>query len=381
MRKGGADIITRRLAIGMWNDAKFRKLSPQPPSGQGLWQWLLTGPKTNIVPGLLVVDEWTIAGALRWPLEATRECLKEIEDAGMASVDREAGLVWIPNAVHYNPPGNPNVVTAWVRKLVSGEFPECELFNVALAYIDNYLASEKGDAFVKAFREGLSESFREAFPEEFEEPFPKSGSRHQGSGIRDQDAGLPAADEPEPEGELDELAVAFVAAWNENRGDLPQAGPLEGAAFRDFCARVIVSPTRRSAEWWRVQIAERAGRAKFLPAKKGGPATAAWLLEKEERVAKLIAGEYDVKSSPKSENKTETPSTGSVADRARQRQLDASKKRELEAIERGKASARDPPEEVREAIKRIRSKASPFCRRRRRRWDTRQRTFDFDFTD
>jgi hypothetical protein len=36
----------RKIEVRTWSDEKFRELSAIPPSGQGLWFFLLTGPHT-----------------------------------------------------------------------------------------------------------------------------------------------------------------------------------------------------------------------------------------------------------------------------------------------------------------------------------------------
>lgn len=41
----------RKVKITMWDDPRFRALSPLPPSGQSLFIYLLTGPFTGIILG------------------------------------------------------------------------------------------------------------------------------------------------------------------------------------------------------------------------------------------------------------------------------------------------------------------------------------------
>ena len=118
--------IYRKIAVRMWGDGKFcRSLSPMAPSGQALWLYLLTGEHTGIIPGLFSRGKAAIAESLGWDLEDFERCFREIETAGMASADWQARLVWIPNAVKYNRPDNPNVVTAWGRAFQM--LPECSL--------------------------------------------------------------------------------------------------------------------------------------------------------------------------------------------------------------------------------------------------------------
>jgi hypothetical protein len=136
--------ITRR----MWNDTKFRELSPIPPCGQGLWFRLLTGPELGVVPGLFAAREGGLADALNWPIAAFRKAWKEIRDAEMADADWRAGLVWVPNAIRHNEPASPNTVAYW-RK-AANELPECPLRAAAFVELAAYLEA-MGPAWIAAW--------------------------------------------------------------------------------------------------------------------------------------------------------------------------------------------------------------------------------------
>jgi hypothetical protein len=138
----------RTIDVRMWGDAKFRSLSAPDPNGQTLWVFLLTGEHTSIVPGLFRAGELSLAEALGWSPQAFRKAFQEVFAKGMAKADWKARLVFLPNAVHYNPPQSPNVVKAW--RAAFDELPECSL---------------KVEAFcaIKSFLETLPEAFRKAF--------------------------------------------------------------------------------------------------------------------------------------------------------------------------------------------------------------------------
>lgn len=146
----------RKVDVRVWNDGKFRKLSPPRPNGQTLWLWLLTSPSTTNVPGLFASGEAGMAEALGWELAGFRKAFSEIAGQGMVRVSWADRLVWIPNALRYNPPESPNVVRNW--RAAWDELPECPL---------------KVEAFLglKAFVEGLGEGFRKAFLEAFGEGY------------------------------------------------------------------------------------------------------------------------------------------------------------------------------------------------------------------
>src|SRR5438876_4827162 len=103
----------RKIDVRMWGDAKFRTLSPSSPSAQFLWLYLLTGPHTTSLPGLCVVGEAALAEALQWELKDFRKAFSEVSEKGMAKADFSSRVLFIPNAIKYNQPENPNVVRGW----------------------------------------------------------------------------------------------------------------------------------------------------------------------------------------------------------------------------------------------------------------------------
>ncbi|HEY3234629.1 MAG TPA: hypothetical protein VGJ84_07920, partial [Polyangiaceae bacterium] len=67
-----------KVSRRMWDDERFRELSPAPPNAQTLWQRLLTGPELGCVPGLYTARLGGLADALGWPADALREKWDEI---------------------------------------------------------------------------------------------------------------------------------------------------------------------------------------------------------------------------------------------------------------------------------------------------------------
>lgn len=119
-----------------------------PPSGQGLWFFLLTGPHTGPIPGLFRAGRAAMAEELGWPMEAFDEAFEEVSAQGMAKADFVARLMWLPNAIKHNKPESPNVVKSW-----STEFdllPECPLKLEALEALKTFICA-LGPGFSGAF--------------------------------------------------------------------------------------------------------------------------------------------------------------------------------------------------------------------------------------
>jgi hypothetical protein len=141
----------RKLDTRMWADSKFRALSSPAVSGKHLWIFLLVGPHTTNLPGLFRAGEMALAEELGWSLEGFRKGFGELLREGLAKADWNARVVWIPNAIKYNPPDNPNVVKGWRDSW--DEVPECSLKTEAY---------ERLKVFTERLGEGFSKAFREA---------------------------------------------------------------------------------------------------------------------------------------------------------------------------------------------------------------------------
>jgi hypothetical protein len=142
----------RRVSTRMHNDERYRELSRPKPNGQSLWGYLLFGPRTVLIPGLLPISLATAADDLRWALGGTRRVWDEIQTRDMAKADWDAPLIWLPNALKHNPPQNPNVVRAW-RRSFDDELPPCDLKLLAGHHAEDFLKAF-GESFVEAFLEG-----------------------------------------------------------------------------------------------------------------------------------------------------------------------------------------------------------------------------------
>lgn len=138
----------RKVEVKTYGDAKFRKLSPIPPCGQGLWIYLLTGPHTTSVPGLFRAGRAALAEALGWSQEAFDKAFEEVFQLGMAKADWGNRVVWLPNGIKHNEPASPNVVKSWATEL--DLIPECELKVEGIAGIASAL-SAMNPAFSEAF--------------------------------------------------------------------------------------------------------------------------------------------------------------------------------------------------------------------------------------
>lgn len=155
----------RKVEVRTWNDDRFRSLSPIPPCAQGLWLWLLTGPRTTNIPGIVVGTDAVMAAELQWSLEAFRKAFSEIANEGMAKACWKAGLVWLPNATRpgesRNKPESPNVIRSW--RDTWDEIPECELKLEVWQQLKAF-AESFGKSFPQAFREACRKPRLKASP-------------------------------------------------------------------------------------------------------------------------------------------------------------------------------------------------------------------------
>lgn len=150
----------RKIDVRMWHvDEKFRALSKPQPNAQSLWIYLVSGPMPWSIPGLYSIGEAALAEAMGWPLEGLRKAYQELFEKGMAKADWKYRVVWIPKAIKYNEPENPNVIKHWAKNF--DEVPECDLKKEAFDCISIHL-------------KGLPKGFQEAFAEVFPKGYSKS---------------------------------------------------------------------------------------------------------------------------------------------------------------------------------------------------------------
>lgn len=142
----------RKVEVKVWGDEKFRRLTPIPPCGQGLWLFLITGPHTGPIPGLFRAGRAAMAEELGWDVEDFDKAFAEAFRQGMVEADFKSRVVWVPKAISHNRPESPNVVRSWRSEF--DQIPECDLKRGALEHL-------------RAFVYGLGEGFAKAFDETF----------------------------------------------------------------------------------------------------------------------------------------------------------------------------------------------------------------------
>lgn len=130
----------RKVSVRIWGDRKFRELSQ---NAQLLFFYLLTGPETTNIPGIVLTCPeiagsriWgfdTVSGthSIRFPdgplevVERSEKAFAELEKIGLIKTDRSAKIVWLPNAIRHNQPDGPCQVLGW--KKVWPELPDSDL--------------------------------------------------------------------------------------------------------------------------------------------------------------------------------------------------------------------------------------------------------------
>ncbi len=225
-----------------WGDEKFRALTPIPPCGQGLWLFLITGPFTNAVPGLIRAGRAGMAEELGWEVEAFDEAFREAFAQGMVKADFKARLVWVPNALKHNRPESPNVVRSW-----GAEFdlmPECDLKREAFAALQSGIC---------AMGEGFAKAFAEAFGKPSPKPSPKTSpnqEQEQEQKQKEQDPPNPPADAGgKKRGRGKKSAITFptfLAACQE-AGEKPIR---KGDPILQFCDDAQIPRDFLALAWW-----------------------------------------------------------------------------------------------------------------------------------
>jgi len=147
----------RKVAVRIWNDAKFRTLSDD---GQLAFFFVMTHPAMTSI-GAMRGTMAGLAGEKGWTVPRFTKAFREALAKGMLEYDENAACVALPNFIKHNPPESPNVVKSWA--VVDDLVPECRLKVRQL---------QRVKAFLKAFPKDSTlwlKAFRKAFPEGFPE--------------------------------------------------------------------------------------------------------------------------------------------------------------------------------------------------------------------
>jgi hypothetical protein len=105
----------RLVDIHIHGDEKVRALTPEPPSGRGLFKHLLICPELGPLPGVIRAGAAALAEVLEWPLESFHACFAELLRENLVQVDWKACLIFLANGIRYSPPNNASQVNGWLR--------------------------------------------------------------------------------------------------------------------------------------------------------------------------------------------------------------------------------------------------------------------------
>lgn len=132
----------------------------------GIWRQKWTEPTRYLALYLLTCQHRTLEGLfvlpipyicadLKWSLESLEEPFRQLVNDGFLDYDNEEQVCLIVKALHYQPPRNPNMVKAAVRRIAT--VPESSLDEPFLRSAIRYC-------------ESLAESLRESLPERYGKP-------------------------------------------------------------------------------------------------------------------------------------------------------------------------------------------------------------------
>ena len=268
----------RTLDVRIWGDSKFQLLSSLKPSGQALFLYLLTNPNTTSLPGLYRAGAAGMAEELGWLLEDFMQAFDEVSAQGLVMADFVARVVFIPNAVKYNKPQSPNVVSSWAQHW--DEIPECELKRIALNRLEGFI-------------DGMSEAFRQALRKAFGKT---NGNQEQD---QEQEILIPTqpVNKPEPKSENRCPHDAIISLYHEILSMCPPVRVWHKARRSLLQSRWREDNTRQSIEWWRGYF-EHVKQSQFLIGnisnQDGKPpfiADLEWLI-RPNNLVKVIEGRY-----------------------------------------------------------------------------------------
>lgn len=224
--------IHRKVEPALWFNDAFRALSAPKPNAQTLWLYLLTGPRTTMIPGVVMARPAVMADDLRWPLKKWIACMKEIADAGMAEIDADAGLVVLKNALIHNGspretsrPNSPNAVKAWWSAFEN--LPSCELRERLRRVLQAFLAACWKENYNESEETKVTAFERQAERRSVE----RSDGVTDGVGTQDQDQDQKQEDLTQERARVGALTEYAIRRLNEARFEVdPRARPIPSLA-------------------------------------------------------------------------------------------------------------------------------------------------------
>jgi hypothetical protein len=266
----------RSIDTRIWADRRFRRLSKPQPNAQDLFVRLLLGSQVTSLPGLQHIGKAALAEQLEWSVEQFLEQFAELSREGLAKADWDARVVWVPNAIRYNVPKNPNVVTGWRSHWL--EVPECDLKDEAYLRLRGFLNGAEQQVkptLLQAFIDGCGNGYENRLANSSGNGSPNGMPNQEQDQEQDQEQEreprarpLTAANsQPGADGEPTEpWAVLWrrweLVAYNGESGGSPAAHRDRlGAAWRTCLAREPADPAGAF---------ERAARACVADLKRNG---------------------------------------------------------------------------------------------------------------
>jgi hypothetical protein len=97
----------RQVDVHLHGDTKFLALTPETPSGRGLFKHLLICPELGPLPGVIRSGAAAMAEVLEWPLDSFLERFEELVREGLVEVDWKARLIFLPNGIQRSGQSQP----------------------------------------------------------------------------------------------------------------------------------------------------------------------------------------------------------------------------------------------------------------------------------
>jgi hypothetical protein len=165
----------RPVDVRLWNDRRFLAL---PDDLKLLWMFLLTTPSTLAIPGVVVGGPAALSEQLGWTAERFAEGLLELMSRGM-KVRTEGRVIWLSNALKYQPPESPNALRGWSK--CWDDIPEGELKTKIWDAL-RIACKSKGASRLKLF----TEAFPKVWGEGYAQPSLELWAPGSGSGTRSE---------------------------------------------------------------------------------------------------------------------------------------------------------------------------------------------------
>ena len=231
----------RPVDVRLWNDRKFLSLSGD---ARLLWVFLLTAPSSLPIPGVIIGGDFAIAEQLGLDPKLLGGLFDELFTKEL-SIRRDGRLIWLSNALKYQPPRNPNMLKGWSETW--DDIPECPL-KLEIWEALNIACKSWSKLFGQLFRQPLPALFAKQEAKQLSQDQEQEQEQEQEKKGRRVRAAVLSPEEARARTELHTATQEFFARYETAYQAKPTWGAKQGGQLQALLKKHSLAEVSRRME-------------------------------------------------------------------------------------------------------------------------------------